>query len=605
LFTLSFVEAGMPGAYQLREGETLIGRSATCDLVISAPTISRQHARVRLLKGRVTVSDAGSTYGTLIKGAPISGEQELGPGDSFVIGHLQFTLSKDVDESDVLSDEHQVFEDAHTILRRVDAFGGAAAGPSSSLGAQSATPAEGLPIPASPALDAATPSGAQARAATRGTIQPPVAMPPGSTPPGGFSPALSEGASGIDRRGGEERRELELGRTAGERRSRGDRRGGRILRLLSDISKTLVTVQPLEQVLARVVDLVFDVLPADRAFLLLRESWEQPLTARVMRNRDGSVPSNVTISRTVVNNVMRDRVAILAKDARYDSRLDSSASIHIMNIRSFMCAPLWNRNDVIGVLYCDNPRSKQFVEEDLEVFTALCNYAAVAIEQARLSQQLLEETRRRERLQRYHSPGVVNRILHSEASIEGRFMTQEREVSVMFSDIVGFTKLCEHLEPVAIGDLLNSYFSRMADIIFEHEGTLDKFIGDAILAVFGAPFDQADHAERCVAAALDMRRELQRLNDSREGPPIRIRTAINSGRALTGDIGSPKRKEFTTLGDVVNTASRLESSIAQPDQIVISESTRARIGPSFQLRSLGTVKVRGRESSLEAFEVLG
>jgi adenylate cyclase len=303
--------------------------------------------------------------------------------------------------------------------------------------------------------------------------------------------------------------------------------------------------------------------------------------------------------------VVRDRVAILAKDARYDSRLDSSASIQIMNIRSFMCAPLWNRNDVIGVLYCDNPRSKQFVEDDLEVFTALCNYAAVAIEQARLSQQLLEETKRRERLQRYHSPGVVNRILHSEASIEGRFMTQEREVSVMFSDIVGFTKLCEHLEPAAIGDLLNSYFSRMADVIFEHEGTLDKFIGDAILAVFGAPFDQPDHAERCVQAALDMRRELQRLNDSRDGEPIRVRTAINSGRALTGDIGSPKRKEFTTLGDVVNTASRLESSVAQPDQIVISEMTRSRIGRAFQLRSLGTVKIRGRESTVEAFEVLG
>jgi class 3 adenylate cyclase len=145
----------------------------------------------------------------------------------------------------------------------------------------------------------------------------------------------------------------------------------------------------------------------------------------------------------------------------------------------------------------------------------------------------------------------------------------------------------------------------MADVIFEHEGTLDKFIGDAILAVFGAPFDQPDHAERCVQAALDMRRELQRLNDSRDGEPIRVRTAINSGRALTGDIGSPKRKEFTTLGDVVNTASRLESSVAQPDQIVISEMTRSRIGRAFQLRSLGTVKIRGRESTVEAFEVLG
>jgi adenylate cyclase len=275
-----------------------------------------------------------------------------------------------------------------------------------------------------------------------------------------------------------------------------------------------------------------------------------------------------------------------------------------MNVRSFMCAPLWNRNEVIGVLYCDNPRSRQFTADDLEVFTALCNYAAVAIEQARLSHQLMEETRRRERLQRYHSPGVVNRILHSETSIEGRFITHERDVTVMFSDIVGFTKLCEQLQPAAIGEMLNDYFGRMAEIVFEHEGTLDKFVGDALLAVFGAPFDQPDHAERCVAAAIDMRRELQRINADRGDAPIRVRTAINSGRALTGDIGSPRRREFTTLGDVVNTASRLESSVAAPDQIVISEATRVRLGAAFQIRSLGRVKLRGRQSEVEAFEVL-
>ena len=364
-------------------------------------------------------------------------------------------------------------------------------------------------------------------------------------------------------------------------------------------------MQPLEQVLARVVDLVFDVLPAERGFLLLRDSWDQPLTARVLRNRDGTVPANVSLSRTVVSHVIRDRVAILAKDARYDARLDSSSSIQAMNIRSFMCAPLWNRNEVIGVLYCDNPRSKQFSEDDLEVFTALCNYAAVAIEQSRLSQQLLDETKRRERLQRYHSPGVVSRILHSEASVEGRFITQEREVTVMFTDIVGFTKLCEHMEPVAIGELLNNYFGRMADIIFEHEGTLDKFIGDAILAVFGAPFDQSDHAERCVAAAMAMRHELARINEERGGPPIRMRIAINTGRALTGDIGSPKRKEFTVLGDVVNTASRLEGAVAKPDQIVISHATRERLGAAFEVRPLGSVTPRGRESTVEVFEVIG
>jgi len=299
---------------------------------------------------------------------------------------------------------------------------------------------------------------------------------------------------------------------------------------------------------------------------------------------------------------MLDRVAMLTKDALYDSRLDASGSIQAMNIRSFMCAPLWNRSEVIGVLYCDNPRTKKFSTDDLEVFTALCNYAAVAIEQARLSLQLQEETRRRERLQRYHSPGVISRILHG-GGVEGSFVAQTRDVTVMFCDIVGFTTMCQDADPQVVGDMLNNFFARMAEVIFEHEGTLDKFIGDAILAVFGAPFDQPDHAARAIGAALAMRRELAMVNSERIGQPLRMRIALNSGQALTGDIGSPKRREFTVLGDVVNIASRIESSVAQPDQIVISQHTRAMVGDTFALRSLGKVTLKGRDKGLELYEV--
>jgi class 3 adenylate cyclase len=153
--------------------------------------------------------------------------------------------------------------------------------------------------------------------------------------------------------------------------------------------------------------------------------------------------------------------------------------------------------------------------------------------------------------------------------------------------------------------MLNEFFGRMGEVIFEHDGTLDKFIGDAILAVFGAPFEQADHATRAVAAALAMRRELTRVNADHPERPIRMRIAINSGRALTGDIGSPKRREFTVLGDVVNTAARIESSVAQPDQIVISQHTRSLVGDGFKVSSLGGFTLRGRDAEIEVFEVLG
>jgi adenylate cyclase len=501
----------------------------------------------------VFVRDADSTHGTAVNGVPVIEEQEITSGDTLLVGQVEITLIQDLPESELLSESHQVLGETGNLVRRVD----------DDRAVTRAAPKD---------LNAA--AGAAA-----------------------FAPPRSE------RRGGGDRRKVDLGRLTGERRTARDRRGGRIVRLLTEISKTLVTVQPLAQILGRVVDLVFDAVPADRTYLLLRDSNDQPLTARVMRNRDGSVPTNVTLSRTVINIVLRDRVAMLAKDARYDPRLDIAGSIQAMNIRSFLCAPLWNRNQVIGVLYCDSARSKKFTADDLEVFTALSNYAAVAIEQARVAQQLIQETSRRERLQRHHSAGVIERVLQG-TDADQRFMPQERDVTVMFCDIVGFTTLCDQAEPAAIGDLLNSFFGQMTDIIFDHEGTLDKFIGDAILAVFGAPFDQPDHAARCVAAALAMRKQLAHFN-LEQTRQIRIRIAINTGRALTGDIGPPIRREFTVLGDVVNTAAGLEASVSQPDQIVISDKTREQLGDAFQLRPLGVVSLPGQASNLATFEVLG
>jgi adenylate cyclase len=379
---------------------------------------------------------------------------------------------------------------------------------------------------------------------------------------------------------------------------------GHLIRLLADVNRTLLSSQSLTDVLNKVVDLAFAAVPAERAFLMLRESADEALAARVLRHRDGSVPPNPTLSRMVVRRVMRERVAMLAVDATTDPGLGMTDSILRFNIRSFMCAPLWSREDVIGVLYVDSPRSAQFGPADLDAFTALANAAAVAIEQARLSAQLLEETRRRERLQRYHSPAVVSRILHgAEGESESGTTAHERDVTVMFCDLVGFTTLCEQIPASQSAALLNAFLTRMTDVVFEYEGTLDKFIGDALLAVFGAPFDQPQHPLKAVQAALTMRRALAEMNAKADGPKLGMRIAINTGTALTGDIGSPKRREFTVLGDVVNTAARIESQVAGPGEIVISGSTYARLGGHVTVRSLGSRQLRGRAMPLDLYAV--
>ena len=153
-----------------------------------------------------------------------------------------------------------------------------------------------------------------------------------------------------------------------------------------------------------------------------------------------------------------------------------------------------------------------------------------------------------------------------------------------------------------MSSLLNTFFSRLTEVIFEQEGTVDKFIGDAILAVFGAPLDQPDHAIRAVRAAQGMRKAVAVLNAEGVTPPLRVKYAIHSGVAIAGDVGSTKRREYTVIGDVVNTASRLEKFV-EPDQIVISQATYERLETPFEARSLGVVPIRGRSGQVQILSI--
>ena len=394
---------------------------------------------------------------------------------------------------------------------------------------------------------------------------------------------------------------LPMDRGGGESEVREDRR---FFGAMSAILRSVVAAQPLPEVLNRVVDLVFKAVKAERAFVLLGPDTSGPLVPKLARHRDGSNVERATISRTVVHRVIEERVAILAQDAALDPSLASAQSLHAAGIRSFMCAPLWNKSEVIGALYVDNPRSQEFSGEDLKLFTAFSDYVAVAVEQARLTGRVREELRRRERLQRYHSPGVVERILRAGDETDAQLVAAECEASVLLVDIVGFTALAERLPAAEVGLVLNRFFGRMAEVVFRYEGTLDKFIGDAILAVFGAPLPQADHRLRAVRAALEMREALALANLDADYP-LEIRIAITSGIVTAGDFGSPQRREYTVLGDVVNTCARLQSNACAPGQIVIADSTQAGIRDAIVTTSLGPAQLRGKSTPVEIFALLG
>ena len=384
-------------------------------------------------------------------------------------------------------------------------------------------------------------------------------------------------------------------------------KSNQILQILIAVAKSLLTVQPLEEVLNLVMNLIFDHLPAERGFLMLYDEQTKELTPKVVKYRSPDADSGkITISKTMTNKVFQDKVSILTSDAQMDPRFDGGASIIFHSIRSAMCAPLWNKDDVIGVVFIDSStRSGSFSTEDLDLLTALANYAAIGIEQARLNEKIKEEIKRRSQLERYHSPAVVNRILSFSAT-DSSIEAQEMDVTVLFSDIVSFTSMAEKMEPHRVSLMLNDYFTEMTDIIFSEDGTLDKFIGDAIMAIFGAPIAMEDHAVRAVRTALEMKKRMQLLNEEKfTSVPFQIRIGINSGRVVAGDIGSPKRIEYTVLGNTVNIASRLESSVSRPEQIVVGENTYELVKDHFETQALGPYSLKGLQKSIMVYEILG
>jgi adenylate cyclase len=395
----------------------------------------------------------------------------------------------------------------------------------------------------------------------------------------------------------------------GEPSTSGDRPGGdreRVFGLLAQVAKTLIQVEDLKPVLEKVMEVIFEQLLVDRGFMVLFDDDGEPQLElfRAKESEHGMTPE-VPISRTILDMVVGQKVAVLTHDAQTDDRFEAGQSIRIHQIRSAMCAPLWLRERVIGVIYVDSPlHVGSFSASDLDLLTALANYAAVAIERARLNERIRAEQAARDRLVRYHSPAVIEAVLASPDTDERT--VELRETSILFADIVGFTARSESMAPEEVAAFLNQYFSLAADAIFEFGGTLDKFIGDAVMAFWGAPLPQDDHAERAVRTALAMMSALdqwnqQRLVDGLEA--IETRIAVHSGPVVVGDIGSATRVDYTVLGNTVNVAARLEEFVAKPGQIVIGETTQAAVAHLVPTEHLGNVQLKGLSRKIAVYRV--
>lgn len=381
----------------------------------------------------------------------------------------------------------------------------------------------------------------------------------------------------------------------------------RIYESLSEIGRTLISVSEFSSVMEKIMDIIFTSLQTERAVIMLYEESTGELVPTIFRDKKNTGES-ISISRTIARKAFEERVAILTSDAQVDPRFKAGDSIHSLGIRSALCVPLWAQDQTLGIIYVDSPLMvKAFDEFDLELLTGLANYSAIAIDQARLREKILREQRARARLERYHSPAVADQIMKSSELSSGMTMNvKEVEASIIFADIVGFTSITEKMPPREVALMLNDYFSRMTEVIFEHEGTLDKYIGDAFMAIFGAPIPQKDHAILAIKTALKMKKVLEAMNAERDKKHIlSIRMGINSGRVVAGDIGSIKRMEYTVLGSTVNLASRLEAHIASAGKIIIGESTYHLVKNKVLCNPLPPTRVKGFEGYINAYEVLG
>ncbi|GEM_PF-2998049 len=215
-----------------------------------------------------------------------------------------------------------------------------------------------------------------------------------------------------------------------------------------------------------------------------------------------------------------------------------------------------------------------------------------------------EKTRIKGIFKQYVSPNIVDRFISGEESLVEQ--GKERIVSVLFADIVGFTSVCEELPAEKVVEQLNEVLDVLTEEVFKYNGTLDKFMGDALMAVWGSPVEQMNHAELAVECALAMIASLRKLNDkwSKEGKQVlNVGISISSGTVISGNIGAKKHKDFTVIGDVVNIGARLQPLTRDGHAIVIEETTKGLVKDKYSVKKIGDVIVKGKKNKVSAWAV--
>jgi len=373
--------------------------------------------------------------------------------------------------------------------------------------------------------------------------------------------------------------------------------------LLYELARDLSSSLELDVVLEKVMDRVITLMKASRGFIVLVDPVNGSLSVRMSSGEaDAEKARQFLGSRTVIEQVVRTGQAVVATDASLDDRFKGQQSVILQNLRSIIAVPLVTKGKVIGAVYVDNPfRAAIFEEKDKEFLQAISDLAAIAIDNARQYQR--SEYLRR--LFELHVNKQVTDYVLARSDRSAPFLPGERrEVTMLNSDIAGFSTLSQRMAAEELVQFLNSYFSRMIRVILDHGGNIDKFQGDGMLVVFGAPNPLADHAERALYAAQAMVKEIDRFNrdlvDAGQ-PAISVGMGLDTGEVVAGHVGSDDRMEFTLIGVPVNNSAYL--SKVRPARVLLSETTRALVPDGFQVADYEPMLLKGAASPQPIYQL--
>ncbi len=547
-----------------------LGRHPNNSIQLLDRIVSKEHCIVELRGSRWVLRDLGSLNGTYVNEQRVAGESFLSNGDQIALGNTR-----------------AVFQDVGVVQATPPAMVASQAPPMFPSPLQRSNSSGSIPIGAPPR------SGPPPMMPTAPVAAPPLQAVRNVTIGGAMMESHVRTKIAAEMQQFLPERSLQDVEVL--------RRDYEKLRISYELQRAIGAELDLDRLLEKILERSFDLLSADRGVILLFEDEElKPRCSRAKR----AGPEEFVASRAVVGQVVKERVAVLSSDAKVDPRFSESKSIIMTGIRSSMAVPLMYKTELLGVMMVDSQNPNAFGEKDLQLFTNIANQAALFIANAALARRIEQEALARARFQRLLSPAIAELVVSGK--VEVKQGGEPRVTTMLFTDIRGFTSRSEEMRAEDIVAMLNDYFERMVEIVFRFEGTLDKFVGDEIMALFGAPVSSTNDPVRAVQCALAMLEELRRFNQEREAkglPSFEIGVGINTGEVVAGYIGSSKAMQYTVIGAPVNLAARL-CSAAKGMQILLSEDTLSMVNDYFDVRELEPISPKGIAQPVRVFEVL-